>query len=108
MSKGCQRTYAGADWTRRGLVGLVAPIIGYSTRNRLLIVSFTERDEVVWALVAIELSKISGKAKRVNITLPERLLTIMDQYAVQRGETRSGLIAQATMEFIAAHHELTN
>ncbi len=62
----------------------------------------------IWALVAIDLSKISGKAKRVNITLPERLLTIMDQYAVQRGETRSGLIAQATMEFIAAHHELMN
>jgi metal-responsive CopG/Arc/MetJ family transcriptional regulator len=41
----------------------------------------------------------------VNITLPERLLTIMDQYATKRGETRSALIAQATMEFIAAHHD---
>jgi hypothetical protein len=27
----------------------------------------------------------------------------MDEFAAQRGETRSGLIAQATMEFIAAH-----
>jgi predicted RNase H-like HicB family nuclease len=62
----------------------------------------------LWALVAVDLSKISGKAKRVNITLPERLLTIMDQYAVQQGETRSGLIAQATMEFIASRHELMN
>jgi hypothetical protein len=26
----------------------------------------------------------------------------MDEYAAQRGETRSGLIAQAAMEFIAA------
>jgi len=59
----------------------------------------------VWALVTVDLSKISGKAKRVNITLPERLLTVMDQYAAQRGETRSGLIAQATMAYIAAHHE---
>lgn len=42
----------------------------------------------VWAMVAIDLLKISGKAKRVNITLPERLLTIMDQYADQHGETR--------------------
>ena len=51
------------------------------------------------------LSKISGKARRVNITLPERLLTLMDQYAAQRGETRSGLIAEATMEYIATHRE---
>ncbi|MCX6049180.1 MAG: type II toxin-antitoxin system HicB family antitoxin [Chloroflexi bacterium] len=62
----------------------------------------------VWAIVTIDISKISGKAKRVNITLPERLLTLMDQYAAKRGETRSGLIAQATMEFIATHQELIN
>jgi len=62
----------------------------------------------VWAIVAIDLAKISGKAKRVNITLPERLLTMLDQYAVQHGETRSGLVAQATMVFIASHHELVN
>ncbi len=59
----------------------------------------------VWAIVAVDLSKISGRARRVNITLPERLLTIMDQYATKHGETRSALIAQATMEFIAAHHD---
>ncbi len=56
----------------------------------------------VWALVAVDMSRISGKSKRVNITLPERLLTVMDQYAAQHGETRSGLIAQATMVYIAS------
>jgi predicted RNase H-like HicB family nuclease len=55
----------------------------------------------VWALVTIDLSRISGKSRRVNITLPERLLTVMDQYAAAHGETRSGLIAQATMAYIA-------
>lgn len=59
----------------------------------------------VWAIVTVDLSKISGRARRVNVTLPERLLTIMDQYATKRGETRSALIAQATMEFMAAHNE---
>jgi len=57
----------------------------------------------IWAMVAVDLSKLSGKSKRVNITVPERLLSMMDQYASQRGETRSGLIAQATMEFMDAH-----
>ena len=51
----------------------------------------------VWAVVAIDLAKLSGKTKRVNITLPERVLTLMDKYASERGETRSGLITQATL-----------
>lgn len=56
----------------------------------------------VWAIVDVDLSKLSGKTRRVNITLPERLLTMMDNYASEQGESRSGLIARATMEFIAA------
>jgi predicted RNase H-like HicB family nuclease len=58
----------------------------------------------IWALVSVDLSKLSGKSKRVNITIPERLLSLRDQYAAQHGETRSGLIAQATMEFISTHN----
>jgi predicted RNase H-like HicB family nuclease len=57
----------------------------------------------LWALVSIDMSRLSGKSKRVNITIPERLLSLMDDYAARRGETRSGLIAEATMEYIATH-----
>ncbi len=59
----------------------------------------------IWAVVNVDISKLSGRSKRVNITIPERLLSLMDQYVAERGETRSGLIAQATMEFIAAHRQ---
>ncbi len=62
----------------------------------------------IWALVAVDLSKLSGKSKRVNITVPERLLSIMDQYALQHGETRSGLITQATIEFISTRSTAEN
>jgi predicted RNase H-like HicB family nuclease len=58
----------------------------------------------VWAIVTVDLSKLSGKAKRINITLPERLVTVMDRYASTHGETRSGLIAQATIEYMATHN----
>lgn len=57
----------------------------------------------IWAVVNVDISKLSGRSKRVNITIPERLLSLMDQYVAERGETRSGLIAQATMEYIASH-----
>ncbi len=57
----------------------------------------------VWALVTVDLSKLSGKTTQVDITVPEQLLALVDQYAAQQGETRSGLVAQATLEYIAAH-----
>jgi predicted RNase H-like HicB family nuclease len=52
----------------------------------------------IWALVTVDFSKISGKAKRVNITIPEKLLVQVDNYAKKKGETRSGLFLTATME----------
>lgn len=58
--------------------------------------------EGIWAMVSVDISKLSGKSKRVNITVPERLLSLMDQYASQKGETRSGLFTHAVMEYMAA------
>jgi len=55
----------------------------------------------VWALVAVDLGKISGKAKRINITLPERALSEFDLCAKAIGETRSGFLLRAALEFIA-------
>jgi predicted RNase H-like HicB family nuclease len=57
----------------------------------------------LWALVNIDISKLSLKAKRINITLPERLLSTVDHYARNHGETRSGLLAQAVTEYMAEH-----
>ncbi len=59
--------------------------------------------EGIWALVQIDLSKLSGKSKRINITLPERLLWQVDHYASQHGETRSGFLAQAALEYMSRH-----
>jgi predicted RNase H-like HicB family nuclease len=62
----------------------------------------------IWALVSVDLSKIGGPARRINITLPERVLSLMDQYAARQGATRSGLIAEAALEYIAVHREQAN
>ena len=59
----------------------------------------------VWALVTVDITKLSGKTRRVNVTLPERVLNVMDKYATDHGETRSGLIAQAAIEYIASRQE---
>jgi predicted RNase H-like HicB family nuclease len=62
----------------------------------------------VWALVSINLAKLSGKTKRVNVTLPERVLSLVDKYASENGETRSGLIAQAALEYIASRESFAD
>jgi predicted RNase H-like HicB family nuclease len=53
-----------------------------------------------WAVVTVDVAKLSGKARRVNVTIPERVLSLIDSYAARHGETRSGLITQATLEFM--------
>jgi predicted RNase H-like HicB family nuclease len=56
-----------------------------------------------WALVPVDLSKLSGATKRVNVSMPERILGQIDAYAERRGETRSGFLAAAALEYIHTH-----
>jgi predicted RNase H-like HicB family nuclease len=55
-----------------------------------------------WALANVDLSKLSTKAVRVNITVPDRLLSAIDAYAEKHGETRSGFLTRAAMEAMEA------
>ena len=56
-----------------------------------------------WALVNADLSKLASKAKRINITLPERVLALVDEQAKREGESRSGLLARAVLDYIGRH-----
>jgi predicted RNase H-like HicB family nuclease len=55
----------------------------------------------VWALVAVDLSVLSNRAKRVNITVPENLLRKIDAFAMKDGDSRSGLLVTAALQYIA-------
>lgn len=59
----------------------------------------------MWAFVDVDLSKLSGKSKRINITIPERILNRIDAFAASHNESRSGLIADAAIEYIATRSE---
>lgn len=54
----------------------------------------------VWAIVAVDISRLSSKSRRINITLPERVLAIVDQAAVREGQSRSGLLARAALSYV--------
>jgi len=59
--------------------------------------------EGLWALIEVDISKLSLKSKRINITMPERLIRTVDQYAKRYGSSRSGLLSQAVTEYMASH-----
>ena len=53
-----------------------------------------------WALVNLDVSKLSSKTKRINITMPARVLAIVDEATAREGETRSGLLARAALSYV--------
>lgn len=57
--------------------------------------------DYIWALCDVDLSKLSENIKRINITIPERLLTKIDTYAHGEGETRSGFLTHAALDYIS-------
>ena len=53
-----------------------------------------------WAIVTVQLSDLRLRSKRVNISMPERVLEAADRYAARIGETRSGLLVRAVSEYM--------
>ncbi len=51
----------------------------------------------VWAVVQVDPARLDDKIERVNITLPRRVLAILDAAAREAGETRSGYIARLAL-----------
>ena len=56
----------------------------------------------IWALAEVDAAVLSGKAERVNITLPARVLKRVDEAARQANESRSGFLARAALQAIRA------
>ena len=63
-----------------------------------------ELSDGVLALVEIDITKISGKSRRIDITLPERFLRQIDEYIKNYGaNNRSAFLAEAAMRFMSEH-----
>ena len=57
----------------------------------------------IWGLVNVDLANLSKEVKRVNITIPGNILSKIDAYAQREGETRSGFLASAAIEYMSTH-----
>jgi predicted RNase H-like HicB family nuclease len=54
-----------------------------------------------WAFVDVDIEDLLGPAERVNVTIPKRALQKIDMAAKRRGDTRSGLLTRAALDFIS-------
>lgn len=67
----------------------------------------SKRDYVggTWAVVMIDPSRLRLNAKRINITMPLRVLDAVDRFAADHGNTRSGLLVQAVTDYMRREGE---
>jgi hypothetical protein len=79
------------------------PVVIHKDENSDYGVTFPDFKDGIWAIIEVDLSKLSLKSKRVNITMPERLLNSLDYFARKRGETRSGVLTKAATEYMSSH-----
>lgn len=49
----------------------------------------------IWALVEVDTGRFDGRAEKINITMPRRVLHRVDEFAKSHGLTRSGFLVQA-------------
>ena len=52
------------------------------------------------ALIGVDASWLLGRHKRINITLPERLIPKIDKTAESMGETRSSFLAKSALFYL--------
>jgi len=56
----------------------------------------------VWAVVDVDVSRFDGRAEKINITVPRRVLAQIDSYAKAHGATRSGFLVEAARRMMSA------
>jgi len=61
------------------------------------LVKNTDYVDGVWLLIDVDISKLDTKPVRLNISMPQSLVSEIDAYAKAHGATRSGFLAQAAI-----------
>jgi predicted RNase H-like HicB family nuclease len=57
-------------------------------------------DAAFWATVEADVAALPGRARRINISMNERVLDRVDAAARKLGDTRSGLLQRAAVAYI--------
>lgn len=63
-----------------------------------VLVNSSEYIDGVWLLIDVDIAKLETKPLRLNISMPQSLVSQIDIYAKAHGATRSGFLAQAARQ----------
>jgi predicted RNase H-like HicB family nuclease len=104
MEEACRRAGEVLSFHIQGMVSDDEPVPVEGDESALLeMVQDYEGEGHRVMVVSLNVEIPSGKAKRINVTLPEYVLEAADRWAKTHGESRSGLLANATMDYISRH-----
>ncbi len=53
-----------------------------------------------WAVIEVDLAELDDKTERINITLPRKVLRVIDEAAKRSGESRSGYLARVGIDSV--------
>jgi predicted RNase H-like HicB family nuclease len=53
-----------------------------------------------WAVIEVDLAELDDKTERINITLPRKVLRVIDEAARRSGESRSSYLARVGLEAV--------
>ena len=67
------------------------------------LVSDEQYRDGTWVLIEVDETKVPGKAVRINITVPSRLLDSIDNSAKKAGLNRSRFLVKAALEHIRSN-----
>jgi predicted RNase H-like HicB family nuclease len=60
----------------------------------------------VWVVIEVNVEQYLGRAEKINITVPARLLRRIDDYAKRHGESRSGFLTRAAVQAMGSDQDL--
>lgn len=85
------------------LVGMLedGEAVTVSTRQIEELAQEADYAGATWALIDVDLQRLSLKQTRFNVSWPEYLLARIDAYAEAHHETRSGLLAKAAERYLS-------
>ena len=79
----------------------VGEAVTVSTRQIEELAQEADYAGATWALIDVDLQRLSLKQTRFNVSWPEYLLARIDAYAEAHHETRSGLLAKAAERYLS-------
>ena len=59
----------------------------------------------IWVVIDVNVEQYLGRAEKINITVPSRLLRRIDDYAKRHGESRSGFLTRAAVQAMGSEGE---